>query len=179
MESPSVHLMRRCLSNLVGSPEGSLVPNGPFTPWNKRRSCSLDHVFRGPGTDTIYGRDFGFSSLTFSVIPHSPSNPTFLSASIALRPACLRGKARYAVHRLAAQPTAAARSFTSTRFLGSSAGEGTFEDIKVEPYIETRGAKVAHHGECLFCASSRGAAAHGQLTRIRARRQAPADDSKV
>lgn len=125
-----------------------------------------------------------FCDTAFTFEPHLPNTSMSsamrsLGASIALRPACLRGKARYAVHRLAVQPTAAARSFTSTRFLGSSAGEGTFEDIKVEPYIETRGAKVAHHGECLFCATSRGAAAHGQLTRIRARRQAPADDSKV
>ena len=75
-----------------------------------------------------------------------------LSAGATLRPITVRGKARLALHRT---PRAAIASLPSRAFgstvpsYSSGVGEGAeaFEDIKVKPYIETKSAKAAHHGE--------------------------------
>ena len=63
-----------------------------------------------------------------------------------LRPTMFRGKARMAVCRSAAAPRTAFRAFTSTRQIRE---EGTFEEIKVKPYVEATVYKGGHYGEQL------------------------------
>lgn len=70
-----------------------------------------------------------------------------VSSKLVFRQVCVRGRTRLAVSRYPSGSSAAVRTFTSTRLSRATADEGTFEDIKVKPYVETQGHKASHHGE--------------------------------
>jgi hypothetical protein len=69
------------------------------------------------------------------------------SARMLLRPITVRGKARFAVSKPSSLArTLAGRTFSTTGLL-RNASEGTFEDIKVKPYVNVEGQNIAHFGE--------------------------------